>query len=175
MASISTTRGTKKRRVKFIGTDRKPHTIHLGKVPMKTAEEVKGKVEAILAAAFHKVSPDSETAAWLGDIEDTLYGKLVGVGLVPERGARERATLAAFLDAYIELRADVKLSTKAHLKRARRNLVEFFGAEKPIDEITPADADEFRLHLAETMDANSTVPRICGRAKQFFRYAVARN
>src|SRR5262249_7278013 len=32
--------------------------------------------------------------------------------------------------------------------------------------------DEFRLHLAETMDADSTVPRICGRAKQFFRYAV---
>lgn len=72
MASISTTRGTKKRRVKFIGTDRRPRTIHLGKVPMTTTEEVKGKVESILAAVLHKVSPDAETAAWLGEIDDAL-------------------------------------------------------------------------------------------------------
>ena len=37
--------------------------------------------------------------------------------------------------------------------------------------ITEGDADEFRLHLAETMGGN-TVHRTCGRAKQFFRAAV---
>ena len=76
------------------------------------------------------------------------------------------------IDSYIKLRAGLKPNTKAHLKRARRNLIEFFGEQKNIDEITSGDADEFRLHLAETMDADCTVPRICGRAKQFFRYAL---
>ncbi len=172
MASISTAKDTGKRRIKFMGTDSKRHTVHLGKVPKKIAEEVKTKIEAILAAALHTVSLDAETAAWLANIDDTLYGKLVGVGLVPQRGATERAVLGPFIDSYIALRADLKPNTTAHLKRARRNLVEFFGEQKPLDEITPADADEFRLHLAETMDASSTVPRICGRAKQFFRFAV---
>jgi ribosomal protein L22 len=45
--------------------DRNPHTVHLGKVPKKIAEEVKSKVEAILAAALHNVSMDAETAGWL--------------------------------------------------------------------------------------------------------------
>jgi integrase len=172
MASISTTKGTNNRRIRFVGADRKAHTIHLGKMARKTAEEVKCRVEAIVTATVHKVSVDRETAAWLATIEDKLYRKLVGVGLVSSRAAAERIKLGSLIDSYIQLRTDLKPNTTAHLQRARRNLVEFFGDQKYVDEITPADADEFRLHLAETMDADSTVPRICGRAKQFFRYAV---
>ena len=171
MASISTGKNGR-RRIIYKDTAGIRRCVRLGILPLRAAKEIKAKVEAILAARAARISMDPETATWLGLIDDTLYEKLAAVQLVPPRGEQAVATLAAFLDAYIELRADVKPSTKAHLKRARRNLVEFFGAKRPIDEITPADADEFRLHLAETMDASSTVPRICGRAKQFFRYAV---
>jgi hypothetical protein len=65
MASISTAKNTGKRRIKFIGADRKPGTIHLGTVRKKYAEEVKGNVESILKASLLNVSLDPETASWL--------------------------------------------------------------------------------------------------------------
>jgi integrase len=50
--------------------------------------------------------------------------------------------------------------------------VRFFGADKPLRDVTEADAEEFyRWQLAEGQAPN-TVRRTCGRAKQFFRYAV---
>src|SRR5262249_37510835 len=111
MASISTSKATGKRRIKFVGADRNPSTIHLGTVTRKVADEVKSKVEAVLAATRHKVSLDAETASWLARIDDALYGKLVSVGLVAERTSKKRVRLAEFLDSYIELRADLKPNT----------------------------------------------------------------
>ena len=112
-----------------------------------------------------------ETSQWVSDREDELYRKLAKHGLVTPRAEAASSTLAAFLDRYIEGRTDVKPNTRAHLKRARNNLVDYFGAEKPLSEITPGDTDEFRVRLLQTL-ADNTVRRVCGRAKQFFRAAV---
>ena len=79
-----------------------------------------------------------------------MYDKLAAVGLVPPREPKpeaEPAALGAFLDQYIADRTDVKARTRINLDQARRNLVRFFGADKPLGEITPGDADEFRLDL----------------------------
>jgi integrase len=67
----------------------------------------------------------------------------------------------------------------------RRCLVEYFGAVKPLTEITPADADDWRrwLGLAKNEKrperggqglSDNTVRRRCGIARQFFRDAVRR-
>ena len=53
----------------------------------------------------------------------------------------------------------------------RRNLLDYFGAERLLASITPGDADEFRVNLLDKLGEN-TVRRNCGRAKQFFRAAV---
>lgn len=171
MASISTGKSGI-RKIQFSRPDGTRGTVYLGRMQAKAADKVKTKIESIIAAQLARVSLDQETAQWLADLPSALYGKLEAVGLAGKRAETQKVALGALLDSYIELRGDLKPNTTAHLRRARRNLVDFFGEEKPIDEITPADADEFRLHLAESMDADSTVPRICGRAKQFFRYAV---
>jgi integrase len=57
------------------------------------------------------------------------------------------------------------------LRRARKNLVDFFTDDTALSAITLADAEQFRRYLRKTM-ADNTVRRICGRAKQFFRYAA---
>jgi hypothetical protein len=66
-------------------------------------------------------------------------------------------------------------------------LVRYFSADRPLASITPADADEYRRWLlkpqpkrrsksgketGEMRLSENTVRRYCGRAKQFFRYAV---
>jgi len=170
MASISTD-ANGNRKIYFTDLRGKRRRLCLGGYTRKAVDEIKTKVEAILAASRAKVSLDRETAKWLGDIDATLHAKLVSRGLAQEREVRQSMTVAAFLDGYIAGRTDVKPLTAVRLKDSRAKLVAFFGADKPLDAVTPGDADAYRRHLLTTLGDN-TVRRQCGRAKQYFRAAV---
>ena len=174
MASISSDRNGN-RRIFFSGPNRKRKIIYLGGVPMKAARTVKVHVENLVAAVMHGHAPDPDTSAWVGSRDDVLYGKLAAVGLVPARESaateNQAATLGLFLDQYIGGRTDIKPSTRCNLEQVRRNLVDYFGADRLLASITPGDADEFRVNLLDKLGEN-TVRRNCGRAKQFFRAAV---
>jgi integrase len=170
MASISTDKSGK-RRIQFVTADGSRSAVYLGRLALKNAEKIKTKIEAIVEAQTAKVSLDNETAAWLAALPAALYGKLEAVGLAAERVTEYSVDLEAFLETYIDSRSDIKDSTRDHLRRARRNLVDFFGPAKPLRAITAGDADEFRRHVNEIMGENSA-NRTCGRAKQFFRAAV---
>ena len=82
-------------------------------------------------------------------------------------------SLGHFLGGYIVSRGDVKPSTHANLQRTAADLLDYFGHDKPLVEITAGDADDFRRWLVSDRDlAPNTVRRVCGRGKQFFRAAV---
>jgi site-specific recombinase XerD len=67
----------------------------------------------------------------------------------------------------------VKQSTATVFGHTQRCLVDYFGAQKALDEISPGDADQWRLWLAAHEKlADNTVRRRCGIAKQFFKAAV---
>jgi len=178
MASISSDRKGN-RRVFFSGPNRKRRTVYLGRVPMKTARTYKVHIESMAAAVLHGHAPDPETSEWVGSRDDVMYGKLVAVGLVPARESaktenqadNQAATLGHFLEQYIGGRTDIKPSTRCNLEQVRRNLLDFFGAERLLESITPGDGDEFRVNLLNKLGEN-TVRRNCGRAKQFFRAAL---
>ena len=105
-----------------------------------------------------KREPNSATAKWrdyIAEHDDGLYRALLRVGLVPERLQDQQAaaaveadrpnTLAKFVDDYIKRRGDVKGGTATFYGHTRRCLVEFFGATRPLDKITPSEADDLRL------------------------------
>ncbi|MBX7168595.1 MAG: site-specific integrase [Pirellulales bacterium] len=168
MASISKQPGGR-RVIQFTGADSKRRTIRLGKLSQRTAEGVKLHVERLVVASLTRHPVEDDTARWLGKLDDTLYGRLAAVGLVPKRAS---AMLGGFLDDYLKSRADVKLSTATVLGHTKRNLLDYFGADKPLRDITPGDADGFRLHLVKEGLAENTIRRRCGIAKQFLRAAV---
>ncbi len=130
------------------------------------------KVEALIEAATAQTSLDNETAVWVRKLDPKLHGKIADAGLLPKRAAAEQATLGAFIDGYIEGRTDVKPATKEVFRHAQQLLVDYFGAEKPIAEISAGDVDDWRRHLLERGLAKNTVGRRCGIARQFFTYAV---
>jgi hypothetical protein len=167
MASISSDKSGN-RTIQFKGSEGPRRSIRLGKVSLKTARAVKRHVEHLIGAKLARHAIDDDVARWLGDIGDALHNKLARVGLVQPRSA---ATLAKFLDGYIASRIDLKPGTRNNLTYARNELVEFFGADKPLRDILPGGADEWRLWLLEKMGEN-TARRYCGRAKQFFKAAV---
>ncbi len=180
MASVGKDPGGKKR-ILFVAGDGKRKTLRLGKSSMTQASSLRAKVESLVASQLTG-RIDDEVARWLGGLGDRAYAKLVAVGLVPARpstasGSKSPATvetLAAFLDSYITSRRDVKVNTTLVYGRTRKHLVEHFGADKLLGDITPGDADEWRLHLVDYGLAPNTVNRTCGVARQFFRAAVRR-
>ena len=118
------------------------------------------------AALLTGQPPDDEVARWLAKRDTVMADKLAAVGLIPRRG---RATLQAFIDSYIESRTDVKLRTKWTYEATRQDLLDFFGADKSLRDITPGDADDWRLrtgrqragrkHGSQTDDGCPAVPR----------------
>ena len=175
------------------GELRAPHprrqSIALGDVDEHDALTIKKHVEELVKAQG-KREPNSATAKWrdfIAEHDDGLYCALLRVGLVPERlqdheAAKAKAeketspnTLARFVDDYIKRRVDAKGGTKVCWGHTRRCLVEFFGASRPLDKITPSEADDFRRWLkSDQRLAENTARRRCGLAKQFFRDALRR-
>ena len=143
MASLTKTvgkRGATWRIEFFLGDDPKRKYIRLGRIDKRQAESIKTRVELLIAAKLTGTAPDVETSRWVAERGDTLYAKLVQHGLVSPRTAAATNSLAAFLDSYVAKRADVKGGTAVVYGHTRRCLVEYFGAGKPLNEITVADA-----------------------------------
>ncbi len=171
MASISTESSSGRRAIQFVSSDGSRKSIRLGKVPKKFAEHFKTRIEHLMAASETGSPFDRELSRWISDLSDAMHDKLARTGLVP---GRSRATLRAFVDDYISMRqsTDAKPATIVVWGHTRRNLIEHFGTDKPLREITAGDAEEWRLSLVGQGLAESTIRKRCSFAKQFFNHAV---
>ena len=169
MASISCEPGGR-RTIQFVGADNKRRSIRLGKVSQKTAETVKGHVEQLNAA---KIVPDSAvpdaTARWVRSLDAKLSAKLAKVGLIQRRKV---ATLQAFITDYIASRVDVKPATREIWSQGERGLVDFFGAGKPVREITAGGAENYKMRLIGAKLATMTIRKRLQFAKTVFRSMV---
>jgi len=167
MASIARDKNGRKR-ILFVADNRSRKTIRLGKASMKQAEAFKVKLEALMAERITG-NIDAETARWVAELPDNAHAKLAAVGLVKPRASLR---LGEFLDGYIKSRDDVKPGTATVYGHTRRNLIDFFGFDKPLRDISEGDADQWRLFLVRQGLSDNTVRRRCGIAKQFLRAAV---
>ena len=171
-----------RKRIQFTAGDGSRKTIRFGKATQRQAESVKVRIEQLVlnVSGISNGTIDDETARWLTGLDDTMYGKLAAVGLVERRESinlrtsRESMTLRAFLDGYIQERHDVKGSTVIIYKRVAGNLTAFFGDNKPLQDITLGEADQWRLYLVGLDLAENTIRRRSGVAKQFFYVATKR-
>ena len=164
MASISR-EPNGRRTIQFIGADGKRRSLRLGKIPQRMAEGIKVRVEHLAVAQTTGGAMEPETVRWLTEIDAGLSDKLAAVGLIPKR---ERATLQAFLDAYIEGRTDVKHLTKLKYQTSRDNLIKHFGADRIMRQITPGDADDWRRAMVAKGLSENTVRKHTAVAKLFF-------
>jgi len=170
MASISNQPGGR-RVIQFVGGDGKRRTIRLGKVPLRTAELIKGRVEHLLAAVLSGTAIDSETARWLASVDDPLIDKLANVGLCPPRAGKSRTPvviLRTFCESYIAGRADLKSATKVMRSVVINDLAGFFGEACDVRTITPGLADDFKQHLIGRKLASTTVHKRLQVARSLF-------
>jgi len=174
MATVSTdSKGN--RRIQFSGLDRKRRTLYAGKISARAADDLKRLVEGILEAADVGAELSPTLAKRLDDLSDDVHAKMVAVGLAHPRESRRPELLAAFCDAYIASRGDVKPRTRINLDQARKKLVAYFGPMMRLENVTAADAVRYARWL-EAPDGGrlspNTARRLLGRAKQIFSVAV---
>jgi len=167
MASV-VNRPNGRREIQYTDANGKRQTIRLGKMPKRDAEGIKTRVEHLLTAKISKQPIEGNTAKWVASLDDTLSKRLASAGLVQHR---ESATLADFLESYINGRTDVKPSTMKKYKTTKDYLVNFYGPSRILRDIQPGDVDEWRRDLRSIRQEN-TVRKYIAVAKVFFNAAV---
>lgn len=138
-----------RKRILFFDTERKRKTIHLGKVTKYQAATVKLRIELLVGAKIKGVSVDDDTSRWVSSIGDQLHAKLAKHGLVAPRVKAQGAALAVFLDDCIAKQSDKKRSTIVCLTQCRNDLVEYFGADRALADVTEGDAEDWRQWLRQ--------------------------
>ena len=173
MASIAKDKnGT--RRILFVAPDGRRPTIRLGKVSQRAAESIKYRVEQLLEAINLNRPMEADLAQWVADLEPWLAKRLAAVGLIPNPEAKPAATLEPFLADFVERRIDVKPATKEVWSQVVRNLVDHFGADRGLDDVTEADAEDFKMYLVGQKLAPTTVAKRLQFARMFFKAAKRR-
>jgi integrase len=172
MASLSREQGSW--RLQVMLPDRTRKTLRLGAIARRDAEKFKEHVERIVACIRFANPIDPETAVWAAKLPDETFSKLVDIGLMAPRQKAEAATLAGFVEGYIEGRkGDAAPASIELFQKAKENLIEFFGADRLLSAIAPGETDDFRIWLRKRVGENTTARRVAF-AKQFFRAAVRR-
>jgi integrase len=160
-------------RIMWYDQDQDRKTLRLGAMDKRTAQTVKVRVEAIVAAKLAGTPIDPETAAWLGKIGDKLHSRLAKVGLVPPRG--EAQTVAGLIDEFLEeaRKRGLKASTITASGVGCGTLRQFLG-DRPVQDVTRDDAQRYRDWLLERGHSPSTVARRLQHARHVFGHAVDR-
>ncbi len=156
--------------IQFVDPNGKRQTVRLGKLPKKASATVCTRIEELLASKITGAL-DRDLAGWLAGIDASLQNKLAAVGLCD---ARESAALQTFIKKYVEGRTDVKSATKEVWRQGELGLVEFFGNDKPMRDVTSGDADSYKFHLISKKLAPMTVRKRLQFATMIFRAALRR-
>ena len=173
--------------IRFTDRDGNRPSIALETKSLRKATQAKLRIEELVSAAKTGQDIDAETKLWVSKQKPAMREKLAKVGLIELSGPARagKLTLGQQVDDYVAKRSDVKDSTQESWQQSRRNLVTFFGADKPLASITAGDARDFERYLktqaknnahvgtdkAEGLGPDTARKRI-SHAKQFFADAL---
>ena len=165
MASVSKDHGGTYRVLVSHGGKR--HAIRLGKTTKAIANTVADRLESLRTARRYGMPIDAAVAAWVGSLGDDLHERVAATGLIP---SRRSVNCRQFLDRFstgekspLTLRNDRQAITAA---------LEFLPHDKPISEVTPADAEALRQYMADVRGfARATWSRHMKRIRSWFAAA----
>ncbi len=155
-------------KLQYTDADGERRTVTLGAVPKRAAESATGFIDKLIDAKLVGGTPAREVSVWLAGLGDVLHERLARVGLCEPRHA---VALKSFAEAYVATRGDWSDAARVQFQLGVANAVAFFGADRKLASITPADADAFRAHLAGRLKP-ATVRKRVRFVKHLLRQAV---
>lgn len=155
--------------------DGRRRTIRFGKMPKKQAESACRHIEALAACRIDGSAPPEATSHWLKTLSETLRDRLVKAGLASPAEKQLVMNVGELIDEYKATRfSGLRRGTQRVNEQAFAAMRMIFGTEKPILNITPGDAEDFRIKQLAGGYAEATVRKRCGIASKLFRYAIKR-
>jgi len=159
-----------RRKLQFSLGDGKRRSLRLGKISDKAAASIRSKVEDLVNAKLTGEPCRRATAEWIAGLDDPMHTKLAAVQLVQPRRS---ASLGPFIDSYKAVRSDVGRGTQLTYQRARCHLVEFFGEDRDLRDITEGDAVAWRAWMVSTRGlAENTAAKSAANARLFMKHAL---
>ncbi len=163
------------RRILFVDPDGRRRTIRLGKLPKRDAQAVRTRVEALLAAKIAGQPIDRDTARWLGSVGQTLHDKLAAANLID---GRQSATIGDWTRRWLDRRAkEVKPGSLVPMRQTRRLLIQHFGHDRPLAQVTVSDVEDFAhwmRHERTPRLGEATARKRCSIAARIFDHARKR-
>jgi integrase len=171
------------RGIQFVSPAGKRVEVRLGQVNQKQAEAFCTKIESVLADLRQGRPHDAEVSDWLGKLSPKLIARMEQAGLV--RGMSQRfVTLGEFLTRFMsEREGRVKSNTHIFYTHTCRCLLQHFGRDRVLRDISAEDAGRFRTYLENAASAKeaekklspATVNRRVGAAHTLFEDARKRD
>lgn len=156
--------------IQWLDHERNRKTLRLGRISQRGAEEVRLRIEYLVAAHISNTPVDAPTLRWLEGVGVQLREKLAAKGLCEAHGS---ATFGAWAREYADSRTDLSARGHAVLDQAIKRLAATFEG-RDLRGVTPADADSW-LVAAKTKYADATVSRDVTFAKHLWSVAVKRS
>ena len=153
-----------------VGSEGDRKTVYLGAMPKTLAERWRDAVTDYLRCSGDTREMRSSTLELINGVDDGLYDKFAAAGILPER---RRRTLGKFIETYKAGKQWKKSSADA-FNKSEKHLIEFFGADCPIDSITADQAEDFRTMLVQNGLAPATVSKRIMQVKGVFNAAKRR-
>lgn len=158
-------------RISFYDQEKRRKFIRLGAVSKKLADAVLVRVRQLVDLNAANLAPDPDLSNWLAKIGQGISDKLAEVGLI---GQRQSSTLEKFIREYIESRVEARPNTIRNFHGTRACLVEHFGADTNLRDITVSEAQSWKQTMLAAGSAEATVSKRIKHAKQFFKIAQER-
>lgn len=154
------------KRISFTDGNGKRHRIRLAGYDQKSIAVITNKIDEILSAKASGRPISPAVTEWLASRDDKLFKKLSNTGLVKPR---RDESMVAYFDDYAANNAKSTSWISNH-SITRKKIVDYFG-DRLIRDITPEDAEAFRVQLAASY-AQATVAGDIKRLRRVFRFAV---
>jgi len=116
-------------------------------------------------------APAAELCAWLRDLPDVTYVKLVEVGIAEPRVQPRIVTLDALLTTFVD-RASVKASTRAAYNQTTGSLRKHLGGDTRLTAISSEEADVWKKTIIDEGLSPATVAKRVYVARAIFRKAM---
>jgi len=155
-------------RIRWVEADGRQVSLRLGDIAKRNAERMLLLTERLLESKRLGLPLDSETARWVSELSPEMADRLARLGLIaPQRFL----TLQELLTDWLENTPYKPVSIGVR-KTAIKEIISFFGPDKPAREITQADAEAFRAYLIQKGLRAATIAKRLQLAGTAFRRAM---
>lgn len=162
----------KSTRVLFVDWDGKRRQLGLGRIDRNAATQIAVHLEELARSREQGRDASPAAMAWLKLVSPRFRARLDGLGLFRPDPPPPLGVDGLVIDWCTKRAGALAVSTSMSLANSQSFLIAFLGRNKPVVDVTEADAADYRAWLLKRGLGEATVRKRCAHARMWFRHAL---